>query len=200
MLIYCQLDTWEQVSVKFKSELCHFYSRKCIPKCHLPKWQPFFFRGDELIHCYALYQMWWTTPLSEPLRGGWWAQEASNVMHHFPGWCIPHEWYKQWKIWFTETLKTSLLSTEGLNCAYLFLLVQSIHVFMKTQGCSGLTHSTLNKTADIFQTTFSNAFSWVKLQILIKISHKSVPKGPIDNRSALVQVMAWCVCNKQFFF
>ena len=29
-------------------------------------------------------------------------------------------------------------------------------------------------------------------RISIKISLKFVPKGPIDNKSALVQVMAWC--------
>ena len=29
-------------------------------------------------------------------------------------------------------------------------------------------------------------------RILIKISLKFVPKGPIDNKPALVQVMAWC--------
>ena len=38
MLVYCQMDAWEQVSVKFKSESYHFHSRK---KCLLPKWRPF---------------------------------------------------------------------------------------------------------------------------------------------------------------
>ena len=33
--------------------------------------------------------------------------------------------------------------------------------------------------AAISQMTFSNAFSWIK-------------KGPIDNNTALVQMMAWC--------
>ena len=41
--------------------------------------------------------------------------------------------------------------------------------------------------ADIFQTTFSNAFSWIP----IKISPKFIPKGPINNILALVQIMAW---------
>ena len=63
----------------------------------------------------------------------------------------------------------------------------------------------------ILQMLFSNAFSsmkmfefWFKFHIifkciffnenvwiLIKISLKFVPKGPIDNKSTLVQVMAW---------
>ena len=31
-----------------------------------------------------------------------------------------------------------------------------------------------------------------KFRISIQISLKFVPKGPIDNKPALVQVMAWC--------
>ena len=53
MLTYCQLDSWEQILVKFESEFCHFHSRKCNWKCRLPKWRPFCSggggRGDELI-------------------------------------------------------------------------------------------------------------------------------------------------------
>ena len=33
MLTYCQLDSWEQISVKFELEFYHFHSRKCIWKC-----------------------------------------------------------------------------------------------------------------------------------------------------------------------
>ena len=40
---------------------------------------------------------------------------------------------------------------------------------------------------DIFKFIFMNE----KLRILIRISLKFVPDGPIDNKSALVQVMAW---------
>ena len=46
-----------------------------------------------------------------------------------------------------------------------------------------------DKMATIFQTTFSNTFSWMK--ILIQISLKYVPMGPIDNNPASVQIMAW---------
>ena len=48
MLVYCQLDSWEQISVKFESEYYHFHSRKCIWNCRLPKWRPFCPGGDEL--------------------------------------------------------------------------------------------------------------------------------------------------------
>ena len=40
---------------------------------------------------------------------------------------------------------------------------------------------------DVFKCIFLNE----KVRISIKISLKFVPKGPIDNESALVQVMAW---------
>ena len=48
MLIYCQLDSWEQISVKLGLEFSNFHSRKCIWKCCLPKWGPFCPGGDEL--------------------------------------------------------------------------------------------------------------------------------------------------------
>ena len=48
MLSYCQLDSWEHISVKYESEFYHFHSRKCNWKCGLPKWYPFCPGGDEL--------------------------------------------------------------------------------------------------------------------------------------------------------
>ena len=53
-----------------------------------------------------------------------------------------------------------------------------------------LTQLPLDKMAAILQTTVSKAFSWMK-SVLFRISLKFVPKGPIDNKAALVQVMAW---------
>ena len=53
--------------------------------------------------------------------------------------------------------------------------------------CCILTHWGQDKMAAIFQKTFSNGFSW----ILINISLKFVPRGPINNIPTLVQVMAW---------
>ena len=56
----------------------------------------------------------------------------------------------------------------------------------------GLTHWGWDKMAAISQTTFSNAFSWRKnVRISFKISLKFVPKGPINNIPALVQIIAW---------
>ena len=45
----------------------------------------------------------------------------------------------------------------------------------------------------IFQTTFSNAFSWMQMyEFRLTISPKFVPEGPINNIPALVQIMTWC--------
>ena len=44
--------------------------------------------------------------------------------------------------------------------------------------------------AALFQTEFLNAFSWMVCWISIEISWKFVPKGPINNKLALVQIMA----------
>ena len=41
---------------------------------------------------------------------------------------------------------------------------------------------------DIFKCTFLNENVWIP----VKISLKYVPKGPINNIPALVQIMAWC--------
>ena len=41
---------------------------------------------------------------------------------------------------------------------------------------------------DVFKSISMNE----KFCILIQISLKFVPKGPIDNKSALLRVMAWC--------
>ena len=55
-----------------------------------------------------------------------------------------------------------------------------------------LTHWGRDKMAAISQTTLSNAFSWKKIfRISIKVSLKFVPKGPINNFPALVEIMAW---------
>ena len=50
----------------------------------------------------------------------------------------------------------------------------------------------LDEIAAILQTLFSDGFSWMKNLYFIKISLKFVPKGPIDNNPAMVQIMAWC--------
>ena len=59
-------------------------------------------------------------------------------------------------------------------------------------GGDELTHWGRDNMATIFQTTFSNAFSWMKnVWISNEISLKFVPMGLITNILALNQIMAW---------
>ena len=48
MLVYCQLDSWEQISVKVELEFSHFHSRKWIWKCQMPDWRPVCPGGDRV--------------------------------------------------------------------------------------------------------------------------------------------------------
>ena len=63
MLAYCQLDAWEQISVKIESQFYHFNSRKCIWHFRLPKWWLFCPGGDELNN------IWHKGVLSKPWHG-----------------------------------------------------------------------------------------------------------------------------------
>ena len=63
---------------------------------------------------------------------------------------------------------------------------------MASLGPNELTHWGQDKMDAIFQKTFSNGFSWIKnVWISIKIWFKFVPRGPVSNIPALVQIMAW---------
>ena len=55
-----------------------------------------------------------------------------------------------------------------------------------------LTHLGWDQIAAISQTTFWNAFSWMKMyEFCFKISLKFVPKFWVNNIPALIQIMAW---------
>ena len=65
MLAYCQLDSWQHISVKFDLEFDHFHSRKFIWKCLLPKWLPFCLGGrwvTTFLECIYLLSLDTLTP------------------------------------------------------------------------------------------------------------------------------------------
>ena len=71
-----------------------------------------------------------------------------------------------------------------------------VHYWNYYPGALIFNSSPLDNMADLSQTHFADdifncIFVNEKLRILIQISLNFVPKGPIDNKSALVQVMAW---------
>ena len=100
------------------------------------------------------------------------------------------------------SLKYILRIKYAQNTSYAFVditdttYVRTIDTFYYWGKCKYpgplLIHWGRDKMATIFQTTFSNAFFFNdKVKILIKISLKFVPKGPINNIPALIQIMAW---------
>ena len=60
----------------------------------------------------------------------------------------------------------------------------------KTKDWIAINSSSMDKMADILADIFKCIFLNENVGISIQISYKCVPKGPIDNMSALVQVMA----------
>ena len=72
-------------------------------------------------------------------------------------------------------------------------VVDSVQCSWSQVSAFQLTHWGRDHMAAIFQTTFSNAFSWMKNAWILftTISLNFVPKGPINNIPALVQIMAW---------
>ena len=100
-----------------------------------------------------------------------------------PSYCRNFQFWLHCKLW-----KTSGVASDDKMGNFLFQCCVDLI-------CSGLwvlTHWGRDKMAAIFQTTFSNAFSWMKIyKGLIMISLEFVPEGPINNIPALVQIKAW---------
>ena len=95
ILAYCQLDSWEQISVKFQSEYCHLHSRKCFWKCRLPKWWPFCPAGN------------WVKLLTPKVRQSVFAVQTAMAIHpatthptsrgkSTPSWTQKNRWAKKW--------------------------------------------------------------------------------------------------------
>ena len=64
-------------------------------------------------------------------------------------------------------------------------------VYIKQTKRTAAQHNGAETNGHHFPTTFSKAFSWVRMHELITISLKFVPKGPVNDIPALVQIMAW---------
>ena len=64
-----------------------------------------------------------------------------------------------------------------------------------------LTNLSLGKMAAISQTIFSDAFSWMKsFEFQKQNPLVCVPKGPIENYPALVQIVVWrWICDKPLY-
>ena len=89
-------------------------------------------------------------------------------------------WLRLWLWWWTMA-GGGMGTYKGTNTGY----TQLSHFIVNTLR--------RDKIANIWQTTFSNVFfDSENVWISIKISLKFVPRGPINNIPALIQIMAWC--------
>ena len=81
--------------------------------------------------------------------------------------------------WWFETPLRSLWRHRNANFGYI--------------SDQFLTHRSPDKMTTISRMTLSSAFPWMKNLVSLFKYHcwRFVPKGPTDNKSALVQIMAW---------
>ena len=91
------------------------------------------------------------------------------------------------KQWTTSLTKDRL---KSLPCVQRFLQTCKVKA-SKEEILVCLTHWGRDKMAATFQLTFWNVFSWMKMFEFRLVSLNYVPKGPINNIPALVQIMAW---------
>ena len=89
--------------------------------------------------------------------------------------------------WWLNSLASRLYSTAH----YGFFIAVFFSIY-RSHTARPLTHWGRDQMAAIFLTTYSNGFfvndnAWIS----INISLKFVPRGPINNIPALVQIMAW---------
>ena len=92
-------------------------------------------------------------------------------------------------MWFKWINVRKMCPTRNANTGNV-AWIREIHSVIFNEGI--LTNSGRDKMAAIFQTTFSNAFFlYENVWISNTISLKFVSKSPIDNDTALVQIMAW---------
>ena len=133
-----------------------------------------------------------TGPLWGESIGHRWIPLTKGQPHAEPSWLPVLAWISCWTndrlagdlrrrayIWrHYNSYNGSLRSPHILR---LWWFTQSVH----------LIHRGRDKIADISQTTFSKAFSWMMLGISLKSSLKFLTKVPINNITTLIQVMAW---------
>ena len=109
-----------------------------------------------------------------------------NKTHPYWGKCF--SWHRDWCFHLGNVLIafTGICYETGFNMKWWYFQLQQQWVLLKINtlrpGENGR-----HFPDDIFKCIFLNEDIWIS----IKFSLKFVPKGPIDNISALVQIMAW---------
>ena len=135
--------------------------------------------------------MWWKDglPFSKAFH-----EYAGLRCHYIPSFKYRYDIWKaaqqilptrRANLWAMERLKLQGASLWGFDEPVCGCSAQHSHAGL-------LTHWGRDKVAAILQTTFANAFSWLKCtNFAIKFDWSLFLKDRIDNIPALVQIMAW---------
>ena len=118
-----------------------------------------------------------------------WNNQNENIV-----WCLV-KWYTMPQGLYNALLYSTHLQSSPLSrshCANSRVLFPVRLTDTTTWECSlvdviVLTHWGRDQKDAISQTTFSSAFYWMKMYEL----QQKIPKGPVNNILALVQIMAW---------
>ena len=138
------------------------------------------------------YDEWW-------VWGGWWVWGVVGVVSGRYGQISAKERrYYKCNI-FSSWLRpcSSIDRWMGFDCTYNDCMIMISHWWLQLLPTQHwLTHWDQNKMAGILQTMSSNAFSWMKI-FWFKFNWNLL-RVQIDNKSSLVQVMAWCHIDSNF--
>ena len=170
--------------------------------------------GSTLAQVMAWHLMWPRHYLNPMLTSHWWYSVAFQ-WEQFQSKCPSYfsvKWVWKLKLANELNITTDIAWGGGWFVDWEWQLCHhsSAHpsmVLFTNAKTPHLTHLPLDKMAVILQMIFSEAFAWTKSFIygswgygmrcvsfyilLIKISLKFVPRGPIDKNSALVYIIAW---------
>ena len=102
--------------------------------------------------------------------------------------CSVAEWWRMCLIWFMwHKNHHGVSNVVAKDLALIWYHGMAVHAGV------ALTHWGRDKMAAISQTTFSNAFSWMKVHAFCsKFRWGFATKVQINNITEVVQIMAWC--------
>ena len=143
-----------------------------------------------VIHSYLISQNWYTL-------GHTW---TGHIHKMIPAYCFSMLWFRctlcalVWLCIHPWTYLTDVFSDFIWQCS---IFHRKLFCTCCLQIC--FDSSPPDKMATISQKVFSDAFLWMKFHIMVEISMKFVPNGPIDNNQALVGII-WTNADQIHWF
>ena len=110
--------------------------------------------------------------------------QCSNIVYRTPRYKL------QWNFSQNSCFSIQRNAVENIVCKITAILSMERWVNYSEHKLI-IKYCSLNKMADIWQMTFSWSFSYENIIVFDLNPLSFVPKGPINNRTTLVQLMAW---------